>query len=124
MDENYFVSISDPVFLEKTLLSNAKSSLEFSIINQNIVTIKSQKAELFSSLKDDMDEIVSLLAQLNDCLPHKDLLAPAKPKPSSKKAASTSKKKSSVSDVAPSLSKLDKLNSSLAEIERKLNSLS
>ncbi|MBN1175936.1 hypothetical protein JXA48_04800 [Candidatus Woesearchaeota archaeon] len=122
MNEDYFVSIADPVFLEKSLLSDVKASIEFSIINQKIQDIKIKKATLFNTLKSDLDSISALLTELDEKLPHKDLLIPEKPKPVSK--SSTSKKKAAVKKVSTSISKLDKLNHSLAEIERRLKDLS
>lgn len=121
MNEDYFVSIEDPVFLEKSLLSDVKASLEFSIINQKIQDIKLKKSQFFNSLKEDLDVISNLLKELDEKLPHKDLLIPEKPKPASK---STSPKKKTATKVSSSISKLDKLNHSLAEIERRLNDLS
>lgn len=120
MNENYFVSISDPVFLEKNLLSNAKSALEFSLFNQEIKDIKSQKAELFVKLSDDVTQISSLLLLLEEKLPHKDLIKPVKSKVVSKSSA----KKKSVVVPKAALTKVDKLNSSLADIERRLKDLS
>ena len=121
MDETYFVNISDPTFLEKAMLSDVKAFLEFSIINQKIQEIKSKKAELFDTLKVEIDEVHTLISELNEKLPHKELLVPEKKKP---EVAKTSSKKHPVRKAPSSLSKMARLNQSLEEIERRLEELS
>lgn len=132
MNENYFVNISDSVFLEKSLLSVVKSSIEISISNQKVQSLKTQKLALLANLKKDIDELNSLIKILDDKLPHKDLFTKANPVPKNVPTKSASKKasKKSASKKAPEpvkkkpLTKLDRLNSSLAAIEERLNSLS
>jgi len=122
MDEDFFVNIADPVFLETYLLSDTKSFIELSIVNQRILDLKSEKAKLLAVLKTDLDEISTLFSKLDEKLPHKELLVKKHHRSEPKSVAS--KKKSSRTPKVVSSAKIDKLSSSLAEIEKRLQELS
>lgn len=128
MNNNYFVTIQDPVSLHAFLLFASKSSIELSIKYQELTELKKEKIESLAKLKEDVAQMNSLLLSLEELLPHKELLVNENPEPEKekpvKKTAKTKKKSSQIHSTRTSYTKLEKLQSTLAEIERRLEDIS
>lgn len=127
MNNDYFVNISDPVSLHSFLLFSAKSSIELSIKYQEINELKKEKQRILNELKGDISQIKTLLISFEELLPHKDLLLKEKPvikKSVSSKKPAKPKIPSQEHSSRTSFTKLEKLQASLAEIERRLGDLS
>lgn len=147
MNEDYFVKIDNPNALRVNTLAASKNSLESLKVNIDLKQVIKKKSELKEKLLFSFQELVQTLDELNALLPHQEVLAELKKKEAAakrskkekvvKKKASvkkevSSEKKSSVKKstvhvkkkpVKKKLTELDKLNSALEEIEKRLSSL-
>jgi hypothetical protein len=117
----YFVQVNAPDLVRISLLESSKYILHSLQSYYKISTLRKEKKETIDVLKGQIKELILVMDKLEKILPYQvDLLKEAlEVKPTSKKSAS-SPKKTTLASIAPS-SKLDKLNSALADIEEKLS---
>lgn len=127
-NDDLYIGIKDPVEIRRTLLESSRFILKLLQRNERFKSLRDEKAELFSRLKKITKDLSDLETQLKAKLPKQALKRAIKPKlststvkPSGKKIRSETTEKVVVRKPA---SALDKLESSLAEIEDKLKDLS
>ncbi|RMF07030.1 hypothetical protein D6764_00760 [Candidatus Woesearchaeota archaeon] len=126
--DELYIGISDPVELRREILESSRSILRLLQRYERFKAIRQDKEELFSRLKTLTKEITELDSRLKGLLP-KRMLKNLKMKPAGSRteAKEKSRKEKESGKKIPSrkpASELEKIESSLNEIEEKLRRLS
>ncbi|MFO7710252.1 MAG: hypothetical protein R6V53_00640 [Candidatus Woesearchaeota archaeon] len=122
----YYIGIEDPKDLQKEVLSAAKGTIVTLKNYEKLKHGRKEKVELFSKLKQDVQQINHLLGKLNTLmpetklrhLPHREKKEEKKPEP--KKETKPKEKKKAKKPVQ---SELEKLENELQMIESKLSGI-
>ena len=117
--KDYYVNISEPVFIKRTILESSRSVIHILQDNERLIDLREQKHELFQKFDKVAKEINSLTQKLKNDLPHV---------PVSKKSKPVKHKKEEpikVQKVIPKeRSALEALEQELRSVEEQLNKLS
>ena len=123
--QNYFVYLKNPLEYRRHLLESSRKILFCLKSHQKIVLIRQRKLEEMKKLKASVRELIFLNKQFNDKLPkyHTGFLddVPSKDKVSSANTKSKEALKPAVANQDKT--EMDRLEESLANIEKKLKSL-
>ncbi len=120
-NHEFFVSISEPISLRRTLLESSRSIIHILQEFERLKNIRKEKMGLIHNLDSVMKEIFSLTSKLKSELPKipkKKVSKPVK-KESVKKIHSKSKKL-----VPKTRSALEQLQTELDDVEKELSQLS
>jgi len=133
-DEVFFVGITDPIELRRTLLEASKDIVQDLQHFQQYVGARRERKKLVEELKHEMVEIHRLVGSLKKELPSVAIRAQKVPLPQheevpKKKKKQHHKKKAKAPKKLPGMKKqevheLEKLESELTDIESKLGGLS
>ncbi|MGE0793247.1 MAG: hypothetical protein AB7V77_03670 [Candidatus Woesearchaeota archaeon] len=126
MSESVFVRIDNVNDKRIILLESSKLTLQCLQIQQKILDLRNQKSEEFKQLKSQIKELTFLTSKLQEKFPHIEFLEkeikPSKVVQTKKTKKNMSKQKIEVKAIKQ-ISKSDKIEMALAEIEKKLKSL-
>jgi len=108
-EDIYYVGVTDPVELRRSILENSKSIIGFLKKYEDLKALRSKKTVMMIQLKDEVDDIRKLVARVKRDLPKSKL----------RQAEAMAKVKKPVAAKFD----LDDLEDELGDIENKLNRL-
>ncbi|MGM5487384.1 MAG: hypothetical protein ACQESG_00380 [Nanobdellota archaeon] len=123
----YYIGIEDPKDLQREVLSAAKGTIVTLKNYEKLKQGRKEKVELFSKLKQDVQQINHLLGKLNTLMPetkirHLSQKEPKKQAPKEEKKEKKEKPKET-KKKKPMPSELEKLENELQMIESKLTGI-
>jgi hypothetical protein len=124
-NERYFIYLKNPMEYRRQLLESSRKILYCLKSSQKLIIIRQKKLEEMGTLKNCIKELLFLSKKFNELLPKYDTGFLEKVPVEGKHAPSQPKSLVSEQSVGMNYDKteLDKLEESLASIEKKLNSL-
>ena len=131
-EDVYYVGISDPINLRRSILESSKVAIQFLKSYEMLKGIRTEKAELMIEFENEMKALNRLMTKLKSELPKtkfKEAIAKATPVHHEKKVISKNQaldhiKGKPVKAKAPKKhNELDKLEAELSDIESKMQSL-
>ncbi len=132
-EQSFYVGVQNPADVRKTMLEASRELLLSLKQYEHLRNIRAQKLSLYSQYQSEISAIKSLLAKLQRAVPKHDmaLLTPPKQKEdipeqaiASAPAKTASPRASRVStDHVAAMDEVTRLESELAEIEKKLSSM-
>lgn len=125
-EERFFVGLREPSLMRRAILEGSRDSLKILKISEDLKDIRTKKIEKIIQLKNNTKEINRLISKLKSDLPKVKIRIKHKaklevPKGEVKKVVTVVKKEKEKKHHK--LTKLEKLESELGQIESKLGSL-
>ncbi len=116
-NDNFYVGVKKPKELRKSLLESSKKIIENLKDYERIMSIREEKSRKTAEFKEKVDEIMELFSFLKKTFPRQGIQTEAKENPKAKKGKQTQKK------VKIENEEIARLETDLAEIEARLNSM-
>ncbi len=116
--ELFFVGLSNPTSLRREILLSTKNAIQFLKKNEELKDSRIQKIEKIMEFKNDMKEINALMNRLKDKLPKAKVRV--RESPIKKTIHRTGEK---IKTKTRKVSELEKLETELGDIEKKLGRL-
>ena len=118
--DSLYVNVKKPIELRRNVLETSKSVLYTLQFYYKILKLREEKEKQIALLKVQVGEINLLCSKLSQFLPKYQFKVGKKPEKLTKKKLKGRRRKS---DLTPKVTELDRLESSLSEIENKLRNL-